>query len=295
MNTKEIKEENIDDTKIDNIFKELSWELDFWSEEVIEEKTTKKDKIYYLKLVSNILFYVNIVMFIFAIVFYSYIKIQNNPLNYSKTYIDPFCFLFLWDLENKNTWDYCSSVSALKKDFENKTNTLKQEIVDKLVKISTDLYAIENFVNTVEVNFLLSNNNNKLKIIDILNDFDRMKNDFTSKDKKIISCQNMKINNDNIVDVNCSIYSTSWERIDNNWNWIIWVSWDRSSMIEWTSISVAASFLNFIQKNSTYNFQLIQKPKTFISNIVIWEWPYVKKTDVSLKLKYNNFNNNLSL
>lgn len=292
VNTAENKESNYSD----NIFKELSWELDFWKEEVKQEEKEPKDKKYYLQMTLTILWIVNIVLFIIFVLSFLYVKAQGNEENYSKSFLDPFCFVILWGLQEKNTWDFCSSVTSLVIDYDAKTATLKKDILDKLSLVTWDLYTIENFVNSKEVNFLMSNKMNKLKVLDILNDFDRLKNDFSAWDKKLINCKTIKINWDNTLDMTCEIYSSSWERVDNNWGlWIVWDSWDRkTSLIEWTSITQAASFINFIEKNSSYNFQIVNKQKIFDSEVV-WEWPYVKKTKVELKLKYNNLKNNLSL
>lgn len=292
VNTTENKESNYSD----NIFKELSWELDFGKEEIKQEEVIEKWKEYYIRNTVSILSIVNIVLLILFVLLVWYTKAQKNSENYSKSFLDPFCFVILWDLQEKNTWDFCSSVSALLLDYENKTIELKKEITDKLSAITWDLYTIENFVNSKEVSFLMSNKMNKLKVLDILNDFDRLKNDFSAWDKKLINCKEIKISGDNIIDMTCEVFSSSWERVDNNGGlWIIWDTWDRkSSLIEWTSISLAASFINFIEKNSSYNFQVVEKQKIFDSEVV-WEWPYVKKTKIELKLKYNNLKNNLSL
>jgi hypothetical protein len=83
----------------------------------------------------------------------------------------------------KNTADYCSSVAALIKDYENKKSKLQKDIVDKLTLIINDTYVIENFVNSKEITFLIDNKNNRLKVLDMLNDFDNLKNDFSGGDK----------------------------------------------------------------------------------------------------------------
>lgn len=280
--------------KSDNIFSELSWELDFWHQKEVFV-AQKKDKIYYLKLVSSFMSIANIFLFLFTIVWTWFIYIQNNDSFYSKPFLDPFCQILLSD-DLKNTWDYCSSIASLLVNYNEKITTLKSEITNKLTLIINDTYVIENFINSKEVTFLIDNKNNRLKVLNILDDFDNLKNDFTWLDKKMINCSNIKITNDSIFEANCDVNSSSWEL--NNWEgrWIIWYTWNRnSSLIEGTSITIAASFLNFIQKNPKYNFQLIEKQKNFTSDSLIGEWSYVKKTNIKLILKYNNLKNNLSL
>lgn len=284
-----------ENTQETNIFSELSGELDFWAkkEEVVE---IKKDKLYYLKMTWKYMFYSNIWFVVILFMLYLFVSIQNNKDLYNKPFLDPFCFVILSD-EEKNTWDYCSSVSSLLQDYELKNKSLTEKISTKLSSMIWDVYAIENFVNSKEVSFLIDNKTNRLLVLNMLNDFDNMKNDFTGFDKWKIDCKNLKISNDYTLDVECNLNSSSWEMSNSAWEWIVWFSWDRK---EWTidgsSITLAASFLNFIERNPTYNFQLLEKQKDFKSDFVVWEeTSYVKKTTIKFKLKYNNIKNNLSL
>lgn len=284
--------EEISNVISDNIFKELSWWLDFWDDIVVENKP-EKDILYYLTLSLKISIWVNIFIFVVSLFSTLYIYIQNNPNFYSKPILDPFCFILLSD-EMKNTWDYCSSVSALSQDYRTKTENLKNEIVAKISPIVADIYSIDNFAYSKEISFLLNAKANKLKVVEILNNFDKMKNDFSWWDKKLIVCDSIVVSKD-YIDATCEAYSSSWETTSVRWWWIVWSTWDRnSSVIEWTSISVASSFLNYIDKNPEYNFKIVDRQKIFTSDTIVWEWPYVRKTSFSLKLKYNNFLNNLS-
>lgn len=92
---------NNNEVASDNIFKELSGGLDFGKQED-ETKGQKKDKIYYLDLYTNIFSITNIVLFVIFGLLYSFVSVQNNPENYSKTFLDPFCFVLLSD-EIENT------------------------------------------------------------------------------------------------------------------------------------------------------------------------------------------------
>lgn len=277
----------------DNIFKELSWGLDFWHTEEVKEWVVK-DKIYYMRLYGNIFSIVNIGIFIIFTLLFLFVKIQNNPENYSKNFLDPFCFVILSD-EMQNTGDYCSSVSSLVVDYDAKIIALKKDIVDKLSLIVKDLYIYESFIDSKEIAFLLDKKTNRLNPLDIMNDFDKMKLDFSWMDKKRIVCQWLEILSDATLNVSCDVYSSSWEEAAG-WNGIIDTTWNiKSSQMEGSSLSIAASFLNFIEKNPQYNFQIIDKQKTFSSASIIWEWPYVKSTKLNIKLKYNNLKNNLSL
>lgn len=294
-----IEEKAVEETEqvpvsTDNIFKELSWWIDFWDDKKDEKKEIKKDVIYYLELSKKIFIWVNIWFFVLLFFFFSYLKIQNNVNLYSKSILDPICFLVLSD-DMKNTWDYCSSVKSLESDYKTKIESLKKDIITKLSSLAEDIYSIENFAYSREVSFLLDTESNKLNIVNLMNDFDRMKNDFSTWDKKMLVCDKIKITKDE-ADFECDAYSSSWETTAIKWWWIVWETWDRNtSLIQWTSISIASSFLNFIEKNPWYNFRVLEKQKIFSSEVVVWEWPYVRKTTFNFKLKYSKPIDDLSL
>ncbi len=289
----------------DNIFKELSWNIDFWKQEVEDNTVNQKDKWYYMNLSSNILSIINIFLVFFIIWFFFYFSVQKDSSYQNSSLIDPFCFLILWDNRaDIDSWEYCYSVAWLTQKFSSKISELKNAIVlwkDKnkwLDSIFYDLYNIENFKSSKEWEFLISNKLNKLKVIDILNDFDKMKDDFLGWSVWNIECKDVKITQEGEMSISCESFSSTWQLADAKENiWIIWNSWEiwkKDDLIGWTSITLAASFLNFIEKNSSYNFELIDKQKIFSSEFA-WEWAYVKKTKFDLKLKYNNLKNNLSL
>lgn len=281
------------DIPADNIFKELSGWLDFGKQED-EVVAPKKDKIYYLNLYSNIFSITNIVLFVIFGLLYAFVSVQNNPDNYSKSFLDPFCFVILSE-EMENTGDYCSSVASLVVDYDTKTAALKADLAQKVSWIIQDLYVYESFIDSKEIAFLLDKKTNRLKVLDMLNDFDKMKLDFSWMDKNKIQCTGMKITSDSTMDVSCTVYSSSWEE-SKAWNGIIGTTGDiKSAQLQWSSVSVAASFLNYVEKNPQYNFQILDKQKDFTSNLIIGEWPYVKSTTLNLKLKYNNLKNTLSL
>lgn len=266
-----------------NIFKEFSWNLDFWNETVELNKWVeqKKDKEYYLKIWATVFSVFNIIFFTILIFFTIFLNIQNSKDAYSQSYLDPFCFIILWE-EFKNTWDSCSSVASLIPDYESKNKDLIDKIVKKISPILSDVYDINNFMDSKEVTFLISQKDNKLKVLDMLNSFDNMKNDFTKNDSKSIVCDNIDIKSDNTLSINCTAYSSSWD------TGIIWGNWNNLKSIQWTSISLASSFLNFIDNNPMYNFKLLEWQSDFTAESVVWYWAYVKKTSFSFKLKYNN-------
>jgi hypothetical protein len=86
------------------------------------------------------------------------------------------------------------------------------------------------------------------------------------------------------LEITCDAYSQGYEE-----KWITWFSWDinepENAKLSWTSLSVANSFLNFIEKKST-NFTLVDRQKVFSIENVIFAW-YTKKTKFNIKLKIN--------
>lgn len=187
--------------------------------------------------------------------------------------------------------DDCSSVSALNQEYAKKTQELRTLITSKVSSLFVDLYAIENFTNSKEVAFLMSSKENRIRVLDMLNDFDNLKNDFSRGDKKMILCDKISINNKFEMDVTCEAYSSSWEKSDGVGGGILGSTASKTGdFSEGTSVSIAASFLNFIEKNKTSNFKILEKPKVFETQGVVWDGPYVKKTKIRFQLKYNNLN-----
>jgi hypothetical protein len=89
----------------------------------------------------------------------------------------------------------------------------------------------------------------------------------------------------------CDAYSQSYEN-----NWIVWFSWNtekKDEYVSWTSLSLANSFLNYIEKKKDSGFTIIDKQKLFEVEPVSWDsdiWRttgYTKKTTFNIKLKIN--------
>lgn len=288
------KQDTSAEIKSDNIFKELSGTLDFWDAKEIESAPEKKTKEYYLKNGSLILGLLNILLLFFFIGMWGYVKIQTNPNMYSKAFLDPVCFLL--NVENvENTWENCSSVAALLQDYQTKKQTLSTDIATKILANVNDYYSIENFLYSKEVGFLLNTKNSKLKTLEIINEFDLMKNAFApDNDKKIVQCMNLNISRENLLSVDCEVYSPQWFGASNNETALIWDTGDRNtSVIEGTSTTVAYSFINYIEKNPSSKFTLVDEVTNFSTQKVLWIGDFVYKTRFSLNLQYSP-NPNLS-
>ncbi len=285
-------QKDLSSQKNENIFKELSADLDFW--EIKEElKKEKRDKEYYLKVAVTVFSVCNIFLFFVLVSVFWYVKIQNNPEMYSKSYLDPICG-FILPKSVENTHSSCSSISALLRDYQEKKQTLSSDIAQKVIANIGPFYSFENFLFSKEVSFLLNAKNTKLPIMSILSDFDTMKNEFTWVDKKIIDCKGFQITSENILTANCTAYSSFWTGSNDVTRLIIWETWKRDSSVQWTSMTIAASFLNFIEKNPHFKFRILEKQNVFSTENIIWEWDFVKQTRFNLKLQYSDFENNLS-
>jgi hypothetical protein len=92
-------------------------------------------------------------------------------------------------------------------------------------------------------------------------------------------CKDIEIDSKNNFKANCEAYSTEWDEI-------LWNDWVEK--VNWTSISVAVSFRNYIQSKST-NFTLINKTKSFSQEATNF-WFYIYKTNFILEMKYNGDN-----
>jgi hypothetical protein len=85
--------------------------------------------------------------------------------------------------------------------------------------------------------------------------------------------------------MSCDAFSSSRDTL------IIWPEWkpDKKLRVTGTSISLASSFINFLEINSE-KFTIIDKPTEFSFDEVVWVWKYTRKTsfDFTLKLKTTN-------
>jgi hypothetical protein len=94
-----------------------------------------------------------------------------------------------------------------------------------------------------------------------------------------------------ILNVVCDAYSQGYEN-----NWIVGFSGNaerKDEYISWTSLSLANSFLNYIEKRKDSGFTVIEKQKLFEAETVSWDSDvgratgYTKRTTFDIKLKIN--------
>lgn len=268
-----------------NIFKELSWDLDFWDiKEESKNEEIIKDSIYYMNLSKKSLFFLNIALLFILVLTFSYVSIQKNEDMLNNSLLNPFCSVLLgWEISSKVNWD-CSSVYSLYNEYSTKNETLKTSFTNTIAAILPALYSVENFTLSKDVKFIIEKTDSKIKPLDILSTFDKLKNSFVAWDKWQLTCSNLEIDSQNNFSISCTAYTSDWsDSIPSS---------DPGKKISWTSISLASSFISYIEKNSK-EFEILDKPKTFSREDYTWVWYYTKKTDFNLKLKYykNNTNN----
>jgi len=59
--------------------------------------------------------------------------------------------------------------------------------------------------------FLLERSANRLEPTKIILAFDELKNRYSSVDKSEISCNELEVSQDNILEMNCDVYSSDWD------------------------------------------------------------------------------------
>jgi hypothetical protein len=99
-----------------------------------------------------------------------------------------------------------------------------------------------------------------------------------------IKCEDFSISSEWILTASCEAFS-GWYETN-----IKWFDGTDNQRVSGTSISIANSFLNYIEKQSE-DFTLLNRQKTFKSEWVFAEYSYItKKTSFDLSLQYNSDN-----
>ncbi len=272
----EKKQDNIDST---NIFEEFSQDEKLKSEVKNTQKQKDKGTYYYLWIMNGILKSINIVMIFVFIVAGAYVYIQNNDEIRNIPYLDPICWLLI-DTEFIPKGESCSSISSLNKVYWEINKSMSDKYYTKIANAIEDVYFVSNFAFSNEVLFLLDRTKNRISPLSILEKFDKLKNEFEPINKGKILCSNVKISWEGVLSIDCNAFSSRWDRN------IVWLSWknQKNENVSGTSISIASSFINYIEKNST-DFVLINKQKEFSFTDVADYWWYSRKTNFKINLK----------
>ncbi len=268
--------ESIDSSNIFDEFEtgELTKEL--------ENKKNKKDMYDYLSIIWSAMSTVFWFALIIAVIGFAYTHYQSNEQRENSSLLAPICFLFTWDTPSiiDNT---CTSIVALNKHYEELINTTKSQQFEKINALLEEVYKIENFNKSKEVIFLTSQTQNKVPITEILTDFDNLLYEYDSSKLNQIQCKDISVNDSMIVNMNCSTYTWDFDRS------IRWMSGNEK--INGTSITLATSFLHYIENNSD-SFIIQDKQRTFKKDPYYSdENIYTSETKFELKMQYIPSNN----
>lgn len=265
-----------------NIFSDFNADTSLEEDLKKEKNKINKDIFYYLWIASKYLSFVFIILIIVLVIWYSYFFTQKYSNFSDNQFLAPVCSVLNGDISN--LWNWCNSLNYNKDFLEKELDSLYGEQINDILKIIYLVYEKENFLKTKELSFLLDKSENKLKVLDILEKFDYFKNEFTWIEKKLLRCYNLSIDSsDKTLIMKCDAFSSSYAQ-DN----IIWFSWDREwDKLSWTAISVANSFINFLEKNASKYFIVIDRQKIFDLQNYDWSDWFTKKTTFDLKLKIN--------
>nr|MDD3720203.1 hypothetical protein [Candidatus Gracilibacteria bacterium] len=269
-----------------NIFDELTQDVELENSLKKMKETKDKNFLYYISFYSGILKSINYVLLIVFLLSFTYIFIQKSETFYQSSYLNLFCPVLLGDVSNYvlDKGENCSGLSVFKSRFvTDEVGTLKNTQYNKIIDILPDVYVLNNNITSKERVFLLDETKNRLKVSDILKDFDELKGSFISYDKGKLECGELSIDSDYNIKVACSTFSSDWDDdilgYDGN---------DKNQKVKGTSIAIASSFLNYIQTSST-KFTLLNKQKSF-NLLPLSEGLYKYETDFSIELKYNGTN-----
>jgi len=261
----------------ENIFDEFTDSQEIKKELEKTDKDNEKDIYYYFKKIGWLLLAVNIISFLFIIACFGYVFIQNNDVKKEYSFLTPICSLFLWS-DSIYLWT-CYWVTPALEENSNKLNNLLMLQSQKILPLLWDKYSLENYNLSKKVSFLLEKWETRLKPLEILSQFDAMKDLFSSVDKSEITCYNITIEN-NIISMTCDSFSSDWNEDILN----VDDTFLKTMPGWWTSISKASSFINFFEQYWDSPFTIINKPEYYTSETTTW--PYTRKTTFQFSLRY---------
>jgi len=266
------------DINSENIFDEFTGSQDIQQELDQNDKNNEKDIYYYMKKVNTFLHSINILIFLWVICCFWYIYIQNNEEKTEYSFLSPMCSLFLWrDTIYPNT---CYGVTPTLREYTNRLDALSLKQSESILPLLWDRYSLENYNLSKKVNFILSKWEDRLRPLEILSEFDKMKDIFSSTDKSEITCYDIFISQ-NAISMTCDSFSSDWNTD------ILSVENTLLKTVSWggTSISKASSFVNFFEKYTTSPFIITQKPEFYTSE-AFQSWPYTRRTTFEFSLLY---------
>ncbi len=266
--------------------------LDVFSKDMMDEKKKElkdslkeKDPVIYLNKATWVLKFWFFVCLFFWGVLSAYSFIQNNEEASQLSILEPICFMFLWK-EVSSQYDGCTSVLSAQKYYDEELKVIKEDQAEKVASILERVYSLENFLFSEDIAFILEKSSEKLPVIEMLSEFNELKDAFEpTKKVYAVECNDIEINDNLELNISCSAYSSDWS--DSN---IMWFNGQTNSKkISGTSISVASSFVNFLKKKAE-NFHIVDSTKIYNYSTKIEEWKerYTKRTDFDVNMRYIN-------
>jgi hypothetical protein len=87
---------------------------------------------------------------------------------------------------------------------------IRQDQFNKIVEQIPKIYELTSS-NSKEKEFLLAKSKERLKVLEIVEEFEKMKNDYSYVDKDKIVCKDIAIDSKNVFKANCEAYSSYWD------------------------------------------------------------------------------------
>lgn len=266
------------DINSENIFDEFTDSQEIKAELDENDKKNEKDIYYYLGKISSTLLWLNIILFLLIILGFAYVYIQNSETKREYTFLSPICSIFLW---NGNIYPgTCYGISPALNEYNQLLEQISLQQSERILPLLGDTYSLENFNLSKKVSFILDKSNSRLKPLEILNEFDKMKNIFSPTDKSEISCYDINIL-DHVISMTCDSFSSDWNTD------IVSVESTTLKTLAWggTSISKASSFIDFLERYPNSPFEIVNKPEKYNSES-FQSWPYTQKTTFRFDLLY---------
>jgi len=270
-------ETNNPDINSENIFDEFTDTKEIKAELEKTDKNIEKDIYYYLKKLGTLLLSCNIIVLLLLILCFVYIYIQNGTDKKEYSFLSPVCQYFLWTNEIYSST--CYWVTPILEEYNTKLENISSELSQKVLPLLWEKYSLENYNLSRKVAFILEKWDNRSMPLEMLGEFDALKDIFSATDKSEISCYDINIMWD-IMSMTCDSFSSDWNTD------IIGVEDTLLTTRSWwgTSISKASSFINFLEHYSWSPFSIVEKPALFTSESTTW--PYTRKTSFQFSLRY---------
>ncbi len=277
IENEEQKKENVNNIEDFNIFNEIK-DNSIAQKELLDEKTKNEKNIYdYLLFYWNIIKIFDYILFFIIVFWLAYIFIQKSDSYAEKSYLNLICpILVWWEINTYISWNACSSITALNDEYTNKLTNLKQKNFSDIWKILPDLYSLT-YKDSKEKEFLLNKSKDRLKVLNVIEEFENLKMNYWNWDSKKVVCKSMAIDENKVVKFDCEAYSTEWDEIPG-------YSSEINEKYYWKSIAVALSFLDYLKNNSS-KFTLINQQKEFSQDMTNTNY-YFYKTKFKIELKY---------